>query len=158
MIGEIERFEKRLPNSAARTRTWSRVGVGVPFLTTRIFSRRCGSLKRSILVVPLSALTKTAFAPVRLKATVFLFRPRRKWWPRIVRVSPTYTCVGVMLVTTGARVLALAVVPATAGTSSAVSAASRPARRSIGRVRARVSIAPGIGGLRASLEWVLGGA
>src|SRR5436190_3633889 len=157
-IGELERDVKRLPNVLERTRTRRRVRVGVPFLTNSSFSRRLGSVTLSILVVPFSALTNMTRAPLRLNATVFLFRPRRKWWPRIVSVWPTNTFLGVMLLTTGARVLALADVPATAGTSSAVSAASRPARRSIGRVRARSSIAPGIGAPPLRLERIGGGA
>ena len=44
-------------------------------------------------------------------------------------------------------------VPAAAGTRSAVSAAEMPARRSSVRMRARVSIAPGIGSRGRPLEW-----
>ena len=93
-IGDFERLVKRLPKRDERTRTASRVGIGVPFLTTSIFSRRLGSVTFSSLVVPFSALTNTAFAPLRLKATVFLLMPRRKWRPWIVSVSPTNDVLG----------------------------------------------------------------
>src|SRR5919197_5266598 len=64
-----------------------------------------------------------------------------------------------MRLTIGAFVLAWAVVvPATAGTSRAGSAASSAARRSGAWLRARSSIAPGIGALPLRLEWVEGGA
>ena len=46
---------------------------------------------------------------------MFLLTPRRKWWPRIVIVSPTKTFFGVTLLTTGA-LLALAVAVPVTGT------------------------------------------
>ena len=151
-IGDMEGRVKLLPNRAASTRTWSRVGTGTPLRTSRTFSSRFGSLTLSIFFVLLSDRTSTTFAPLRLKATVFLPMPVRKLRPRSVSVWPTNTFFGATCLTTGALAASAVAVPATAGTRSALSAAIWQARRSMGRVRARYSIAPDIGGRPPELE------
>src|SRR5204863_8581012 len=108
-----------------------------------------------IFAVPYWALTKTARAWARLKTTVFLLRPRRKWRPRMVSDSPTETFIGATFVITGGFVLLLAsagdaTAPADAEATRAARAAIVAARR--GQMRARSSIALHIGGLNAGLE------
>ena len=146
--GERPSDVNALPRRLASTRRRKRVDAGAPFLMNSSDARLDGTVTCSCFSVPMSALTKTALAPSRLKITVSLLRPRRKLWPRIVSVWPIEALIGETDVTTGSlarRVLASAT-PLRAGTRSAPKAAVRAARRRFGRMRARSSIGPGIGG------------
>src|SRR5215210_2267604 len=80
--GEREALVKRLPNFLESTRRRKRVGTGAPLRVARADLSLAGTVSRSSLVVPTSALTKIARPPVRLNTTVFFFRPRRKERPR----------------------------------------------------------------------------
>ena len=71
-----------------------RVGCGLPALSAKNSCSEAGTLSAIIFLVPTSALANTARAPSRLNTTVFLKRPRMKFLPRIVSVSPTATSSG----------------------------------------------------------------
>ena len=151
--GESLSAVKRLPNFFASTRSRNFVGTGVPALSAKNSCSESGTVRRSILRVPTAALAKTARAPSRLKTTVFLSRPMRKLRPLIVSFSPTPTSIGETLVITGAFFFVAACAGATSTAKTvaarATSAASQAARREWGRMRARSSISPDIGGCRS---------
>ena len=160
--GESFFFVKDLPNFFERMRRRNRVGMGLPALRAKNSCSESGTLMTSIFLVPTSAFANTARAPSRLNTTVFLKRPGTKCLPRMVRRSPTATSRGVTLVTTGAltfflAALAVVAAPAVAGAASATRAATKAARRSGEGMRARSSIAPGIGRWSRPLESGSGG-
>ena len=65
--GERESAVNFLPNFLARTRMRKRVGIEVVPRLMNSFSSLAGTVRRSSLVVPTSALTKTALPPVALE-------------------------------------------------------------------------------------------
>ena len=99
--GERLTLVKLRPKRLARMRTRKRVATGAPAWMAKNSESEAGTSRRSSFAVPTGAFTKTARAPSRLNTTVFLFLPRRKFFPRISIVSPMATSMGRTEVTTG---------------------------------------------------------
>ena len=100
-MGDLAALVNFFANLFASTRTRKRVKVRLPFVLTMKGSSLAGTVTPILVVVASGALTKTARPPSRLKTTVFLFLPLRKFLPVIVITSPTPSFFGETLVITG---------------------------------------------------------
>ena len=79
-----------------------RVSCGVPPFWSRNGSSLAGTVMRILVAVAVVVtLRKMARAPSRLKTTVFLFLPGRKFLPVIVMTSPTPSFMGEIFVIVG---------------------------------------------------------
>jgi hypothetical protein len=102
-----------------------------------------GTTKESFVVVALGTLTKIARPPSRLKTTVVLLRPLRKFVPVMVSVSPIPRRLGdaCLIVGNADRLVAAAAgLVATPPTSS--SAATAEERRAVLGIMARTAHRP----------------
>ena len=101
IIGDLLLVVNALAKRLESTRTRKRVATRLPFCLSRKGRSLAGTVTPIFVVVASGALTNTARPPSRLKTTVFLFLPLRKFLPVTVMTSPMPSFMGETFVTTG---------------------------------------------------------
>jgi hypothetical protein len=142
MTGEPLTGVKRLPKRLASTRSGTASARLAPLLGEER-QELGGTTNESFVVVALGTLTKIARPPSRLKTTVVLLRPLRKFVPVMVSVSPIPRRLGdaCLIVGNADRLVAAAAgLVATPPTSS--SAATAEERRAVLGIMARTAHRP----------------